>query len=142
MCDSIKNGINSRGVLPGGIGILRKARSLFHKNKMLDVNFKNEALLTAYAYSVSEENACAGKIVAAPTCGSSGVLPAVLYHIKKISEHSDTDIIHSIATAGLLGNIVKHNGSISGAMVGCQGEIGTACAMAAAAATESYTEVH
>jgi L-serine dehydratase len=87
---------------------------------------------------VSEENASGGEIVTAPTCGSCGVLPAVLYHLQKSRDFSDSRIYRALATAGLIGNIVKQNASISGAEVGCQGEVGVACAMAAAAANQLF----
>ena len=96
---------------------------------------KKRTQLFAYALAVSEENAAGGEIVTAPTCGGSGVLPAVLYYFSKVYKSDKTDILHALATAGLIGNLVKHNASISGAEVGCQGEVGTACAMASAAAT-------
>ncbi|MBO4943805.1 MAG: L-serine ammonia-lyase, iron-sulfur-dependent, subunit alpha, partial [Muribaculaceae bacterium] len=85
-----------------------------------------------------EENASGGEIVTAPTCGSCGVLPAVLYHLWKSRDFSEARITRALATAGLIGNVVKHNASISGAEVGCQGEVGVACAMAAAAANQLF----
>ena len=87
---------------------------------------------------MSEENASGGKIVTAPTCGSCGVLPGVLYHLWKSRQISEARILRALATAGLFGNIVKTNASISGAEVGCQGEVGVACAMAAAAASQLF----
>jgi L-serine dehydratase len=98
--------------------------------------FDKLSVIFSYALAVSEENASAGEIVTAPTCGSCGVLPAVLYLLKKQFKLSDIKIYHALATAGLIGNIVKHNASIAGAEVGCQGEVGTACAMAAGAAAQ------
>lgn len=92
----------------------------------------------AYALAVSEENAAGGVIVTAPTCGSCGVTPAVLYHLEKSREFSKNRVLRALATAGLVGNIVKKHASISGAEVGCQGEIGVACAMAAAAASQLF----
>jgi L-serine dehydratase len=99
-------------------------------------NFLNEGLLPAYALAVAEENASGGIVVTAPTCGSSGILPAVLYSVKDHTNCSDDAILRALATAGLIGNLVKQNGSISGAEVGCQGEVGVACAMTAGAAAQ------
>ena len=89
-------------------------------------------MVFAYELAVSEENASGGRIVTAPTCGSCGVLPGVLYHVARGHNFSDERVLHALATAGLIGNVVKHNASISGAEVGCQGEVGVACAMASA----------
>ena len=99
---------------------------------------QTRGLVYAYALAVSEENASGGTIVTAPTCGASGVLPAVLYHLAKGHNFSETRILHALVTAGLFGNIVKKNASISGADVGCQGEVGVACAMASAAACQLF----
>ena len=92
----------------------------------------------AFALAVSEENASGGLVVTAPTCGSSGVIPALLYLNKQFYDFSDKRIIRALATAGLIGNIIKTNASISGAEVGCQGEVGSACAMAAAAGVQLF----
>lgn len=135
MAESIERGLNTEGALPGKLGLPRKARSFLFKSRMTGPLLSHDVELGAYAYAVAEENACGSRIVTAPTCGSSGVLPAVVYYLKKNSHYTDMDIIHALGTAGLFGNAVKKNGSISGAQVGCQGEVGTACAMAAAAAT-------
>jgi L-serine dehydratase len=136
MCECVERGLDSEGVLPGDLGLFRKARSLFRKSTILGNDIRTEALLAAYAYAVAEENASGGHVVTAPTCGASGVLPAVLYHLKTKLDCNRMDILRALATAGLFGNMVKENGSISGAAVGCQGEVGVACAMAAAAATQ------
>jgi L-serine dehydratase len=136
MCESIERGLESEGTLPGELGLARKARAIFRKRTILGPEIISDALLAAYAYAVAEENACGGRVVTAPTCGSSGVLPAVLYYLRNRLDCNRMDIIRALATAGLFGNIVKANGSISGAAVGCQGEVGTACAMAAAAAAQ------
>jgi L-serine dehydratase len=133
---SIKNGLNKEGVLPGGLKLPRKAQSFFIKGQNFATPFKRRSQLFSYALAVSEENAAGGEIVAAPTCGASGVLPAVLFYFKKVYKVEKGAIIRALATAGLIGNIVKTNASISGAEVGCQGEVGTACAMASAAATQ------
>lgn len=137
MCECIEKGLDTEGQLPGGLGLFRKAHSLFRKSTILGPDIRSDALLAAYAYAVAEENACGGRVVTAPTCGASGVLPAVLYHLVNSELNcSRTDIVRALATAGLFGNVVKLNASISGAAVGCQGEVGVACAMAAAAATQ------
>lgn len=136
MQDSIKRGIDSDGILPGGLGLARKASSYFVRAKNFSGSLKEKTLIFSYALAVTEENASGGKIVTAPTCGSSGVVPAVLKYLQDSFTFSDEKILRALATAGLIGNIVKENASISGAKVGCQGEIGTACAMASAAATQ------
>jgi L-serine dehydratase len=136
MSSSIERGLSAEGVLSGGLGLSRKAHLFFRKSQSLTDPFSRECLLIAYAYAVSEENACGATVVTAPTCGASGVLPAVLRHLKELLSCDRKDILRALATAGIIGNTVKHNGSISGAMVGCQGEVGVACAMAAAAATQ------
>ena len=137
MCASVERGLETEGKLPGQLGLQRKARSFYRCGMtMTDGYFRTDALLAAYAYAAAEENAVGGMVVTAPTCGSSGVLPSVMYHLNSELSCSRDDILHALATAGLVGNLVKHNGSISGAAVGCQGEIGTACAMAAAAVTQ------
>jgi L-serine dehydratase len=138
MSDAIDRGLRAHGTLPGGLGLHRKAGSFRQRAATLRGEFRSEALLAAYAYAVSEENACGGRIVTAPTCGSSGVLPAVLRHVREALDADTEDVIRALATAGLFGNVEKANGSISGAVVGCQGEVGVACAMAAAAATQLY----
>ena len=99
---------------------------------------REHRLVCAYAYAVAEENACGGKVVTAPTCGACGVMPAVLYYIQRTRKMRDEDIIRGLAVGGLMGNLIKHNASISGAECGCQAEIGSACSMAAAALCETY----
>ncbi|MEN8117481.1 MAG: L-serine ammonia-lyase [Bacteroidota bacterium] len=136
MLTSIKNGLSKEGVLPGILKLPRKAQSFFVKGQNFATPFKRRSQLFSYALAVSEENASGGKIVAAPTCGASGVLPAVLKYFRKVHKNDNQSILRALATAGLIGNIVKTNASISGAEVGCQGEVGTACAMASAAATQ------
>jgi len=136
MLSSIKKGLDQDGVLPGSLKLPRKAQSFFVKGQSFATPFKRRSQLFAYALAVSEENASGGKIVAAPTCGASGVLPAVLNYFKKVYKTDKNSILRALATAGLIGNIVKTNASISGAEVGCQGEVGTACAMASGAATQ------
>lgn len=135
---AIEAGLEAEGILPGGLGLQRKASTYFVKAKGYQGSMKSRALLYAYALAVSEQNASGGKIVTAPTCGSCGVLPSVLYHMKMAHGMSDQKIIRALMTAGLFGNVVKYNASISGAEVGCQGEVGVACAMTAAAATQLF----
>jgi L-serine dehydratase len=136
MLNSVKRGLSRDGVLPGSLKLPRKAESYFTKGKNYATPLKRRSQLFSYALAVSEENASGGKIVAAPTCGACGVIPSVLFYSKKVFESSQIKILRALATAGLIGNIVKKNASISGAEVGCQGEVGTACAMASAAATQ------
>ncbi|MGE5400993.1 MAG: L-serine ammonia-lyase [Ignavibacteriales bacterium] len=136
MNESIKRGIESEGVLPGELKLRRKASSFYVKAKNYTGSLKEKTLVFSYALASAEENAAGGKIVTAPTCGSCGVVPAVLKRLKESFDFSDQKILRALATAGLVGNIVKTNASIAGARVGCQGEIGTACAMASAAATQ------
>ncbi len=136
MQEAVERGIEQEGALPGPLNIRRKALSYHVRAFGQGDTFKTRGLVFAYALAVSEENACGGTIVTAPTCGSCGVMPSVLYHMKKRYNFSDTRILRALATAGLIGTIVKHNASVSGAEVGCQGEVGVACAMAAAAVAQ------
>jgi len=135
---AVKRGLENEGVLPGGLGLQRKASAYHVKASGYKASLKSRALVYAYALAVSEENASGGEVVTAPTCGSAGVLPGVLYHLYKSYEFPDSKIHKALATAGLIANIVKTNASISGAKVGCQGEIGVACSMAAAAANQLF----
>ncbi len=135
---SVERGLNAEGRLPGPLNLSRKAAVYYVKALGYQPNLRSRGLVFAYALAVSEENASGGIIVTAPTCGSSGVIPGVLYHLAKGHAFSDTKILHALATAGLIGNVVKQNASISGAEVGCQGEVGVACAMAAAAACQLF----
>jgi len=133
---SVENGLQKEGFLPGRLKLRRKARQVFlHAGKANPI-FSGQEFISAYALAVTEENASGGVIVTAPTCGSSGVIPAVLKYFESALGHNPNGIIHALATAGLIGAIVKHNASISGAEAGCQAEIGTACAMAAASAAQ------
>ena len=136
MQSSIKRGLSREGVLPGVLKLPRKAQSFYKKGQNFATPFKRRSQLFSYALAVSEENASGGKIVAAPTCGACGVLPAVLKYFKDVYKTDKDSLLRALATAGIIGNIVKTNASISGAEVGCQGEVGTACAMASAAATQ------
>ena len=136
MDDAIARGLKKEGTLPGGLMLPRKSSSFNLKAQNFSGPFKKRSKLFAYALAVSEENASGGLIVAAPTCGACGVIPAVMKHYQKVYGADLQQIYKALATAGLIGNLVKHNASISGAEVGCQGEIGTACAMASAAANQ------
>jgi len=136
MQEAVKRGIASAGVLPGILELKRKAKHHFEQAQLRPGSLKQTGLLTAYALAVSEENAAGGVIVTAPTCGACGVLPGTLYYLRESLNCGEQDILRALATAGLVGNLVKTNASISGAAVGCQGEVGTACAMAAAAAAQ------
>ena len=139
MREAIKRGIEAEGILHGGLGTQRKARYLFRQRHIDESEeTKMNRLICAYAYAVSEENAAGGIIVTAPTCGACGVVPAVLKFLQPKRNFTERQILQALATAGLIGNLIKTNASISGAECGCQAEIGTACAMAAAAAAELY----
>ena len=138
MQNAIERGLQSEGRLPGPLNLPRKAANYYIKSMGYQCTLKSRGAVFSYALAVSEENASGGLIVTAPTCGSSGVLPAVLYHSAKAYEIAKPRILKAIATAGLFGNIAKANASISGAEVGCQGEIGVACAMAAAAVCQLF----
>ncbi|KAG9391232.1 Serine dehydratase alpha chain [Carpediemonas membranifera] len=137
MSKSIESGFKSTGVLPGPLRLARKANATFRKARRTHPAFQRTPLLAAYALAVSEENAgMSCPIVTAPTCGSCGLVPAVLRYLKEVLDAKDDEIVKALAVAGLVGNIVKANASISGAEVGCQGEVGVAAAMAAAAAAD------
>ena len=138
MKEAIRRGLDHEGVLPGPLNLPRKAATYYTKAKGYRASLQSRGLVYAYALAVSEENASGGTIVTAPTCGACGVLPAVLYHMQEAHGMSEQRILRALATAGLVGNIVKHNASISGADVGCQGEVGVACAMASAAACQLF----
>jgi L-serine dehydratase len=136
MQDAIRRGLEAEGPLPGILNYPRKASSYYEKARYFEPDIKKRGMIYAYALAVSEENAAGGLIVTAPTCGACGVIPSVLKYSAKFYKMSDRKILKALATAGIIGNIVKANASISGADVGCQGEVGTACAMASAAATQ------
>ena len=138
MREAVERGLDHEGVLPGPLHLRRKAASYYIKVAGYKDNLRTRGLVFSYALAVSEENASGGRIVTAPTCGSCGVLPAVLYHTWRSRDFSETRILHALATAGLIGNVVKENASISGAEVGCQGEVGVACAMASGAVNQLF----
>ena len=139
MQNSIREGLTHTGELPGGLGVKRKAQRL-HNQRHIDESpqTRENRLVCSYAFAVSEQNADCGLIVTAPTCGSCGVLPAVLAYMQEKNSFSDKDIVRALAVAGLVGQIVATNASVSGAECGCQAEIGTACSMAAAALAELF----
>jgi L-serine dehydratase len=136
MTETIKRGLDTDDALPGELKLPRKAGSILSKADNMKGYIRKRSMLYAYALAVSEENAGGGLIVTSPTCGGSGVVPAVLYYHKKYYKSTDKKILRALATAGIVGNLVKNNASISGAEVGCQGEVGTACAMGSAALTQ------
>ena len=138
MKQSVKAGLAHEGVLPGPLHLPRKAATYYVKASGYKPSLQSRGLVYSYALAVSEENASGGTIVTAPTCGACGVVPAVLYHLYKSHNFSNERIARALATAGLFGSIVKKNASISGAEVGCQGEVGVACAMASAASCQLF----
>ncbi len=139
MCDAIRQGLTHTGELPGGLGVKRKAQKLYSQRHIDESpQTRENRVVCSYAFAVSEQNADCGLIVTAPTCGACGVLPAVLKYMQEKNGFSDKDIFRALAVAGLVGNIVATNASISGAECGCQAEIGTACSMAAAALAELF----
>lgn len=136
---SIHEGLCEKGVLPGGLGTERKARVLFEKNHIDEsAQTRENRLVSSYAFAVSEQNAAGGTVVTAPTCGSAGVLPSVLKYMQDSRGFSDREIFNALATAALIGNLIRTNASVSGAECGCQAEIGSACSMAAAALGELF----
>ncbi|HOP10650.1 MAG TPA: L-serine ammonia-lyase [Oscillospiraceae bacterium] len=139
MQKAIDEGLATKGVLAGGLGVNRKANYLYnrrHENESPQT--RENRIVCAYAFAVSEQNAGGGEVVTAPTCGASGVLPAVLKYMQQSNNFTDEDIIHALETAGVVGNVIKQNASISGAECGCQAEIGSACSMAAAAVAQLF----
>lgn len=133
---AIERGLRTEGALPGPLRLGRKAASYLRKAQRMAEPFRGVGVLCAYALAAAEENAAGMRVVTAPTCGSSGALPAVLRYLRESTPCGDPEILRALACAGLFGNLIKHRASISGAEVGCQGEIGAACAMAAAAAAQ------
>ena len=137
MKNAVARGVSQTGILPGGLDVERRAKVLFDgivENEGAEI--RENRLVCAYAFAVSEENAAGGTIVTAPTCGACGVLPAVLKYSQERKGYTDEEIVNALATAGLIGNLIKTNASISGAECGCQAEIGSACCMATAALAE------
>ena len=139
MQNAINKGLSTSGTLPGGLSVERKAQYLYSQRHMDESAMTREnRIVCAFAFAVGEQNADCGTIVTAPTCGACAVLPSVLKYMQQTRGFSDDEILRALMTAGLVGNIVKHNASISGAECGCQAEIGTACSMAAAGLAELF----
>ena len=139
MKDAIHAGLTTSGILPGGLGTNRRAQTLYNQRHIDEsAQTRENRLISAYAFAVSEQNASGGTIVTAPTCGACGVLPSVLKYMQETRGFSDLEIVHALETGGLIGNLIKENASISGAECGCQAEIGSACSMAAAALAELF----
>ncbi len=138
MKESIHEGLNTEGVLEGGLGVRRKASDYYIRAQGYKDNLRTKGMVFAYALAVAEVNASGGRVVTAPTFGSCGVVPSVVYHICESRKFTKERAIKALATAGLFGNIAKTNASISGAEVGCQGEVGVACAMASAASCQLF----
>lgn len=139
MKQTVKEGLSADGILPGGLDIHRKAKFLYNQRHIDESpETKENRLVASYAFAVSEQNASGGVIVTAPTCGASGVLPAVLVYMQQKHKFSDAKMLRALATAGLIGNLIKTNASISGAECGCQAEVGSACSMAAAGLAELF----
>ncbi|MBO4885838.1 MAG: L-serine ammonia-lyase, iron-sulfur-dependent, subunit alpha [Clostridia bacterium] len=139
MKDSIQRGLRAEGILPGGLGVARKAKLLYEKrcyNESADVTMNR--VIAASASAVSEENADENIVVTAPTCGSCGVLPSVMYYMERERGFPEEEILDALAVAALIGNVIRTNASISGAECGCQAEIGSACSMTAAALASLY----
>ncbi|MBR5870963.1 MAG: L-serine ammonia-lyase, iron-sulfur-dependent, subunit alpha [Clostridia bacterium] len=136
---SVQQGLTTSGILPGGLGVERKAQFLYNQRHIDESpSTRENRIVCAYAFAVTEQNADGGIIVTAPTCGACGVLPAVLKYMQEKNGFSEEDILRALAVGGLIGNLVKHNASISGAECGCQAEVGTACSMASAALAELF----
>jgi len=139
MKTAIHEGLTTSGILPGGLEVERKAQYLYNRRHIDESPVTREnRIVCSYAFAVSEQNADNGTIVTAPTCGACAVLPSVLKYMQEKHGFSDMAILKALAVAGLIGNLVKTNASISGAECGCQAEIGTACAMAAGALGELF----
>lgn len=139
MKQAIKRGIDDDGILPGGLEVHKRAKYLYNSQHIDETaETRENRIVCAYAFAVGEQNASGETIVTAPTCGAAGVLPAVLYYQQQKNRFSDIQIIHALTTAGIVGNLIKTNASISGAECGCQAEIGSACSMAAAALAELF----
>lgn len=139
MKTSIHQGLTTSGILPGGLGVERKAQHLYNQRHIDESPVTREnRIVCSYAYAVSEQNADNGTIVTAPTCGACAVLPSVLRYMQEKHGFPDSQIVKALAVAGIIGNLTKTNASISGAECGCQAEIGTACSMASAALAELF----
>jgi len=139
MTNAIQEGLTRNGILPGGLNVERKAQYLYHQRHIDErPETREDRIVCAYAFAVSEQNADLGTIVTAPTCGACSTLPAVLKYMQDEKRLDDRQVLRALAVAGVIGNIVKTNASVSGAECGCQAEIGTACSMASAALAELF----
>ena len=139
MKSSVRRGLTDEGTLPGGLEVRKKAKHLLNLEHIDETaETRENRMVSSYAFAVSEQNACGGTIVTAPTCGASGVVPAVLYYQQKKRSFGDDAVLKALAAGGIIGNLIKTNASISGAECGCQAEIGTACAMAAASLAKLF----
>ena len=139
MKESVERGLRKDGVLPGALRLERKAKTLYFAEAKFETSVMREnRKLASYAFAVAEENADNGIIVTAPTCGAAGILPAVLYYMYRDNNVPEEEILNALAAAGVVGNVVKQNASISGAECGCQAEVGVACSMAAAALSSIF----
>ena len=139
MKNTIYHGLDDEGILPGGLSVKKKARALYHSQHIDESpETREHRMVCSYAFAVGEQNASGEVVVTSPTCGAAGVLPAVLYYQKKKHRFTDRQIVEALITAGIVGNLIKTNASISGAECGCQAEIGSACSMAAAALGELF----
>ncbi|MBU5483632.1 L-serine ammonia-lyase, iron-sulfur-dependent, subunit alpha [Clostridium sp. MSJ-11] len=127
----IQTGLTKTGMLPGSLNYPRKAQSFYRKTRKDDSKNVFGGKIFAYTLAVSEENAAGGTVVTAPTCGASGVIPGLLYALKEEYNLPKDEVLKGLAVAGLIGNLIKENATISGAEGGCQAEVGSACAMAA-----------
>lgn len=135
----VERGLAASGILPGGLTLARKAQTLYRENTKFEPALMHEnRRVSAYALAAAEENAAGGVVVTAPTCGASGIVPAVLYYMQTDCGVREREILDALAVAGVIGNVVKQNASISGAECGCQAEIGSACSMAAAGLAELF----
>ena len=138
MDNAIERGKNTDGLLPGSLKVKRKAKDMFEKTQSVSDDFnKMELLVSVSSFAVSEENASGGVVVTAPTCGSCGVIPGVITYLR-LKGYSDDKILEGLAVAGLIGKVIKENASVSGAVGGCQAEIGAASSMGAALMMHVY----
>jgi L-serine dehydratase len=130
---TILEGITTEGILPGRLKVIRKAKTLYEAVMMNNTpEVHQNRLISAYAFAVNEVNAAGGVVVTAPTCGASGTMPALLKYVVDRDDIPEQKVLEGLAVGGIIGNLIKHNASISGAEAGCQAEVGSACSMAAA----------
>ena len=139
MKDAVHRGIIDEGILPGGLEVKKKAKSLYFNQDIWEsAETRENRIVCAFAFAVGEQNASGERVATAPTCGAAGVVPAVLYYQQQKNKYTDRQIVNALITAGVVGNLIKTNASISGAECGCQAEVGSACSMASAALAELY----